>query len=106
EGHECVLLAAEMNGHADLPIKEEDFASPPNRTIFQSIRQLKDQDREHGLLAVQDHLQRQRKLTEIGGPARLTEIFCLPTDEANVRYVLGEVLEASRNRQAIEIGTR
>ena len=102
EGHEQVVLAAMMNGHSDLPVSEADFASPTHRTIFQSIKRSKVK----GLLAVQAHLGRRRKLVEVGGPARLTEISCLPTDEANVQFALSEVLGASRKRRATDIGAR
>src|SRR5262245_66630056 len=78
DGHETVLLSAMMNGKNDLPLSESDFVSPPNRTIFQSIKRSKAE----GLLAVQDNLTRRRKLAEVGGPARLTDIACLPTDDA------------------------
>jgi AAA domain/DnaB-like helicase N terminal domain len=100
EGLERVLLAAMMNGQGNLPVLERDFSSPPNRTIFQHIRQ----SEAGGLLAVQDQLQRRRKLAEVGGAAGLTEIYCLPTDKANVEYALGEVLNASRQRDAVKIG--
>jgi len=102
DGHEQVVLGAMMNGHPDLPVHEYDFASPPNQTIFQSIKGSK----VGGLLAVQANLQRRGKLDEVGGRVRLTEISCLPTDDANVQFALDEVLGASRNRRATDIGAR
>src|SRR5205814_1253374 len=56
------------------------------------------------LLAVTDALRRNRELTKIGGAARVTEIAILPHDKENLKYALGEVLEASRQRKAAKIG--
>src|SRR5262249_31619458 len=101
DGHEQVVLAAMMNGRNDLPVTAADFSSPPNRTIFAAIQRL---DESRVLLAVQDELQRRGQLEAIGGPPRLTNIYALQHDAADVEYALGEVLDASRQRQAITIG--
>lgn len=45
-------------------------------------------------------------MKRIGGPARLTEIACLPTDNGNVDFALSEVLAASRRRREGEIGRK
>jgi hypothetical protein len=103
EGHEQVLLSALMNGHVDLPVTEPDFGSPPNRSIFGAIGAL---SRNRGWLAVKDELERRRVLKQAGGEARLIEISNLPHDADNVDYALGEVLETSRRRRAMEIGTK
>lgn len=102
EGHEQVLLSALMNGHFDLPVTEQDFGSPPNRTILIAIKAL---GQNHGWVAVKDELQRRRSLKQVGGEARLIEISNLPHDSGNVDYALCEVLEASRQRRAMEVGT-
>jgi putative DNA primase/helicase len=99
DGHETVLLAALMNGGEPLPVRQEDFSSP-NRLIFNAIEGLTNR----GLLAVCDELDRRKQLVAAGGRARLTEISCLAHDPANVEHALGEVLEASRRREAIAIG--
>jgi hypothetical protein len=99
DGHEQVLLSAMMNGHADLPIHEDDFASQPNRTIYRCLTS----PTNRGLLAVQAELKQRGQLEAVGGPARLTDISCLPHDPANLKYALGEVLEASRQRRAMRI---
>jgi AAA domain-containing protein/DnaB helicase-like protein len=102
EGHEQVLLSALMNGHFDLAVTEQDFGSPPNRSIFIAIKAL---GQNRSWLAVKDELQRRRRLKQVGGEVRLIEISNLPHDPGNVEYALGEVMEASRQRRAMEIGT-
>ena len=92
DGHEQVCLSAMMNGSGNLPLTEDDFSSPPNRTIYRCLTSLTNR----ALLAVQAELQRRGQLEAVGGPARLTEIFCLQHDAANLEYALSEVLEASR----------
>jgi replicative DNA helicase len=98
---EQVCLSAMMNGHADLPVSEHDFASPTNGVILAAIQRL---DKNRGLLAVCDELQRRGQLAAVGGRPRLTDISCLPHDPANLEYALSEILEASRQRQAAKIG--
>lgn len=93
DGHEQVLLSAMMNGSEDLPIHEDDFASPPNRVIYQCITSLPNR----GLFTVCDELERHAQLAAVGGRARLTEISCLPHDAANLEYALAQVLDASRS---------
>ena len=101
DGHEQVCLSAMMNGSGNLPpLTEDDFSSPPNRTIYRCLTSLTNR----ALLAVQDELQRRGELVAVGGPARLTEIFCLQHDAANLEYALSEVLEASRQRRTAAIG--
>jgi putative DNA primase/helicase len=101
DGHEQVCLSAMMNGHADLPVSEDDLTSPTNRVILAAIRRL---DKNRGLLAVCNELQRRGQLAAVGGRPRLTDISDMPHDPANVEYALSEVLEASRQRQAGKIG--
>jgi hypothetical protein len=100
EGHECVVLSALMNGKDALPVTADDFFSPPNRTIFNCISSLTNRC----LLAVQDALERNGKLEEIGGRSRITEIATMTHDEEVLKYSLGEVQEHSRERQAAKIG--
>ncbi len=100
DGHEQVCLSAMMNGHADLPVSEDDFASPTNRIICRCITD----SLGRGLLAVCDELQRRGQLAAVGGRARLTDISCLPHDPANLEYALSEVRAASQQRQAAKIG--
>ena len=100
EGHECVVLSAMMNGSDNLPLTEDDFASPPNRTIYRFLTSVK----KRGLLAVQSELERHGQLVAVGGKARLTDISCLPHDPVSVEYALGEVQDASRQRQMAKIG--
>ena len=101
DGHEQVCLSAMMNGHADLPVSEDDFSFSVNRPILAAIQRL---DKNRGLLAVCDELQRRGQLAAVGGRARLTIISDMPHDPVSVEYALGEVLEASRERQAAKIG--
>jgi hypothetical protein len=103
EGHEQVLLSALMNGHFDLPVTEQDFGSPPNRSMFIAIKAL---GQNRAWLAVKDELKRRHVLKQVGGEARLIEISNLPHDTCSVEYALDEVLEASGQRGAIEIGTQ
>jgi len=100
EGHETVILSALMNGSPSLPVVADDFSSPPNRVIFNRILKLKNR----GLLAVTDALRHNRELERVGGAARITEISYLPHDDQNLKYALDEVLAASRERQATQIG--
>jgi len=100
DGHESVVLATLMNGTDTLPLSAEDFSSPPNRIIFNRVIGLTNRS----LLAVTDELRRHGELDKIGGPARVTEIFNTPHDNANVEYALSEVQDASRLRQAALIG--
>lgn len=92
EGHECVVLAALMNGADDLPISADDFSSPPNRTIFERISGLTNRCP----LAVQDALQRNGELDEVGGVGRFTEIATMTHDEPVLKYSLDQVLELTR----------
>ena len=102
DGHEQVLLGALMNGHANLPLVEDDFGSSPNRLIVAAIHRLDDTNRS--VLAVIDELERRDELKAAGGRGRLNEIYVLPHDADSVAYALGEVLEAARQRRAIQIG--
>jgi AAA domain-containing protein len=102
EGHETVLLSALMNGTPELPVMAEDFASPPNRTIFECITGLKNRS----LIAVCDALRRGRQLKNVGGAYRVTEIACLPHDADSLDYALDQVHEHSRRRRAAEIAKR
>jgi len=99
DGHEQVVLSAFMNGSPCLPVSGEDFSSPPNRLIFNRIQSLSSR----GLLAVTDALRRNGELEKVGGVGRVTEIATLPHDDASVDYALGEMLDASRQRQAAKI---
>jgi hypothetical protein len=99
EGHETVLLAALMNGAADLPVDSDDFSSPPNKTIFQTIQSLNG---NRNLLAVTHALRKNGQLEKVGGEYRITQISLLPHDKDNVEYALGEVLDYSRERHALE----
>jgi hypothetical protein len=101
-GHEGLLLAAMMNGRDDLQIEERDFSFEQNRLIFNVQRSLKIRTWR----ALQIKLERLGQLQKAGGISRLTEMQLLPTDEANVEYALGEVLEASRERRSREIGKK
>jgi hypothetical protein len=102
DGHEQVLLAAMMNGRNDLPIGEHDFTSPPNLLIYNIARSLKIRAWD----ALQDELQREGRLAEVGGIPRLTAIQCLPTDKANVDYALDCVLGASQERRARDVAKK
>jgi DnaB-like helicase N terminal domain len=102
DGHESVLLAALMDGHAELPVTADDFSSPPNKTIFHHVMRLTNRC----LLAVTNSLRESGELEKVGGAYRVSEIAQLPHDPANLEYALGEVLEHSRKRQAAEIGAR
>jgi len=99
-GHEQVLLGAMMNGSDDLPLTKDDFFSEANQIIHNRIRRLK----RRSLLALLDALERNNELAKAGGRGRINEIANLPHDPANVEYALGEVLEASRERQMAKIG--
>jgi hypothetical protein len=59
-----------------------------------------------GWFAVKDALERCHLLQQVGGEARLIDIFTFPHDAYNVDYALGEVLRASRQRRAAQIGTK
>jgi AAA domain/DnaB-like helicase N terminal domain len=100
DGHECVVLAAMMNGTDALPVTAEDFSSPPNRIIFNRIIPLENR----GLLAVTDALRRNGELDKVGGPGRIAEIATTTHDGAVLKYSLDEMLEHSRARQAAKIG--
>jgi hypothetical protein len=99
QGHEQVVLAALMNGSESLPVSDEDFL-PPNRTIFRRIRSLDNRS----LIAVTDALRKAGELERVGGAGRITEIALMPHDDASVEYALNEVLDASRQRKAANIG--
>lgn len=103
DGHEQVVLSALMHGRFDLPVTEQDFGSPPNRAVFIAIKAV---GQTRGWFAVKDELERRHVLEQVGGQGRLIDIFTFPHDIYNVDYALGEVLEASRQRRAIEIGTK
>src|SRR5581483_3593969 len=103
EGHEKVVLAALMNGHPELVIEADDFSSPPNVEIFQSIRACIRRGVPPTLLSVQDDLIRRGKLAEIGGVGALNELITLPTDSDNVAFAHSEVLDASRAKRASRI---
>jgi hypothetical protein len=96
---ECILLSALMDGADTLPVCADDFASPPNRTIFNRISGLTNR----GLIAVTDALQSNRELEKVGGRGRINEIANLPHDAASVEYALGQVLDESRARKAAKI---
>jgi hypothetical protein len=102
EGHEQVLLSALMNGTEALPVSADDFSSPPNRTIYNRIRGLTNRS----LIAVTDALRRAGELEKVGGAHRITEIALVPCDDENLKYALGEVLDASCQRQAAKIGAQ
>jgi putative DNA primase/helicase len=102
DGHECVLLAALMNGTAELPVTAEDFSSPPNQKIFECITALPNRS----LIAVTDALRRSGQLKNVGGNGRVTEISVLPHDPDSLNYALGEVLEQSRTRRARKVAER
>jgi hypothetical protein len=99
-GHEAVILSAVMNGSPELPVAAADFFSPPNRLIFNRLIALTNRN----LLAVTDALRRSGELEKVGGAHRITEIALLPHDDASLKYALGEVLDASRQRQTANIG--
>ena len=100
DGHECVVLSALMNGADALPVTADDFASPPNRMIFNRINGLTNRCP----LAVQDALQRHGELDKIGGVGRFTEIATMTHDEPVLKYSLDQVLERSSKLQAAKIG--
>ena len=102
DGHECVVISAMMNGADELRVGADDFASPPNRMIFNRISGLTNR----GLLAVCDALERAGELEEVGGRARITWIATLPHDEENLKYALDQVLEHSQALQAAKIVER
>ena len=102
DGHECVVLSALMNGADALPVCADDFASSPNRMIFNRISGLLDR----GLIAVTDELRLNGELEKVGGAGRITEIATMPHDEQNLKYALDQVLEHSQARQAAKIGER
>jgi AAA domain/DnaB-like helicase N terminal domain len=102
EGHEQVLLSALMNRTDALPVSEDDFSSPPNRMIYNRIRGLTNRS----LIAVTDALRHAGELEKVGGAYRITEIALVPCDDENLKYALGEVLDASCQRQAAKIGAQ
>src|SRR5262245_56274046 len=106
DGHEKVVLAGLMNGHPDLAVCADHFASQDNAEIFKSILAVRGRGIAPALLAVQDDLNRRGKLRQVGGIAGLTQLVGLPTDDASINYALGEVLDASDSRQTISIGKR
>jgi hypothetical protein len=70
-----------MNGENALPVCADDFASTPNRTIFNRVSGLTNR----GLLAVTDAL-RATANWRIGGAGHITEIATLPHDQENLNY--------------------
>ena len=101
-GHERTLLAAAMNGgNGDLVVTANDFFSPQHRKIFNAVASLPCSERN--LLAVQDELIKRGQLQEIGGRAGLTEIACETVSSEIVRYAQDQVLDASRQRDAMHI---
>lgn len=99
DGHEMTLLAGLMNGK-DLAVTEGDFAPGPNRLIYRAIASLNG---NRSPFPVQDELLRRGELPKVGGHARLTHIYNLPTTDAVQDYALLQVLDASRQRHAAQI---
>ena len=99
---ECVVLSALINGADALQVCADDFASPPNRMIFNRVSGLSDRN----LIAITTELRRNGELETVGGAYRITEIATMPHDEQNLKYALDQVLEHSRARQAAKIGER
>jgi AAA domain/DnaB-like helicase N terminal domain len=97
---ESVVLSALMDGADALPVCADDFASPPNRTIFNRVSGLSDR----GLLAITDALRHNKELEKVGGAHRITEIWQMAHDAPNLTYALENVLKYSRARQAAKIG--
>ena len=89
-----------MNGADALRVCADDFASPPNRMIFNCISGLSNR----GLIAVTAALRANGELEKIGGAGRITEIATMPHDEQNLKYALDKVLEHSRARQTAKLG--
>jgi hypothetical protein len=100
DGNEQVILSGEMNGSPSLPVSADDF-SPLNKIVFNRIRGLPKGKRN--LLAVTAALRKHGELERVGGAGRITEISLLPHDDDSVEYALGEMLDASRQRQATKI---
>ena len=99
---ECVVLSALMNGADALRVCADDFASPPNRMIFNRISGLSDR----GLIAVTAELRANGELEKVGGADPITDIATMPHDEQNLKYALDQVLEHSQARQAAKIVER
>jgi hypothetical protein len=100
DGHEQVVLSALMHGRFDLPVTEQEFGSPPNRAMFIAIKAV---GQTRGWFAVKDELERRHLLEQVGGEGRLIDIYTFAHDTDSVDYALGQVLEASRQRRAMEI---
>jgi hypothetical protein len=97
---ESIVLSALMDGVDALPVCADDFASPPNRMIFNRISGMSNR----GLLAVTAELRRTKELEKVGGAHRVTGIWELAHDEQTLEYALSNMLEHSRVRQAAKIG--
>jgi hypothetical protein len=91
-----------MNGADALQVCADDFASPPNRIIFNRI----SGPSNRGLLAVTAELRRTGELEKVGGTHRITEISLMAHDAPNLSYALENMLEHSCTRQLAKLGER
>ena len=100
DGHECVVLSALMNGEDALPVTARRLLVTAEQHHLRPHQGISDRC----LLAVQDALQRNGELDEVGGGGRITEIATMTHDEPVLNYSLDQVLERSRRTQAAKIG--
>jgi hypothetical protein len=98
-GNEETLISGEINGAGDQPVTVDDFLLEAHQIILARVRSLK----RRGCLAIEQALDRHGELKKVGGKAKITEICALPHDSLSIAYALDEVLEASRQRQAVKI---
>jgi replicative DNA helicase len=82
-------------------VGEDDFYSPPHRTIFQSFLELFKKGVPVDYLTVQEELRKMGSLDEVGGPAYLAEISDSIVSASNAMYHAEMVRDRSIQRGLI-----
>lgn len=90
------ILADQLAG-----IKEEDFYSPANRTVFACIKELASRSVPVDIVTVTGKLEKEQKLEDAGGLERLEELADTLPSSANCEYYIGIIKRDALMRRII-----
>ncbi len=82
-------------------LKLEDFYTPANRTIFETLSNLYERDNPLDLLTVEHELRGQGLLDQVGGTAYLSDLTRKVSSSANIEYHSQIVVEQAIKRSLI-----
>ncbi|WP_051286651.1 replicative DNA helicase [Megalodesulfovibrio gigas] len=100
-----LIKAVTLSSIAEV-VSADDFYYPQHRFIYQACLELSGRNLPVDMVSVAEHLRREKKLDDAGGPTYLAELSESVIGAANAYYHATIIRDKSLQRQLIEAGSK